>query len=86
MSCTVTVAGLTNAATQVNATCPAAAFTNLAASVTTAGATNASTDQCLVVTAGTPTVAKTLGAGAISDAATTTLVFTLTNTGTNPAR
>ena len=51
-SCTVTVAGLTNAATQTNASCVGnpAAFTNLAANVTTAGATNASIDQCLAVT------------------------------------
>ena len=86
VSCTVTVAGLTNAASQVNPTCPAAAFTNLTASVTTAGATNASADQCLVVTAGTPTLTKGFAAAAISDTASTTLIFTLTNTGTNPAR
>ena len=33
-----------------------------------------------------PAVAKTFGAGSIADGAATTLVFTLTNTGTNPAQ
>ncbi len=87
-SCTVTVAGLTNQATQVNASCAGspAAFTNLAASVTTANATNASSNQCLVVTSTSPSVAKTFGAASIADGAATTLVFTLTNSGTNPAQ
>ncbi len=87
-SCTVTVSGLTNQATQVNASCAGnpAAFTNLAANVTTTAATNTSTDQCLVVTSTSPSVAKTFGAGSINDTATTTLIFTLTNTGTNPPR
>ena len=87
-SCTVTVAGLTNAATQVNASCAGnpAAFTNLAASVTTTAATNASTDQCLVVTKANASVAKTFGAASFVDGAATTLVFTLTNSGTNPAQ
>ena len=42
-SCTVTVAGLTNAAGQVNASCAGnpAAFTNLAANVTATNATPA---------------------------------------------
>ena len=44
------------------------------------------TNSCLVVTAGTPTVAKTFGASPINDGATTTLVFTLTNSGSNPAQ
>src|SRR4029079_9087604 len=57
-SCTVTVSGLTNAATQVNASCPAAAFTNAAASVTTIGANSIATDQCLVVTRANPSLAK----------------------------
>src|SRR4029079_17844645 len=50
-SCTVTVAGLTNAATQVNASCAGnpAAFTNLAANVTATNATPGGTDQCVVV-------------------------------------
>ena len=87
-SCTVTVAGLTNQATQVNASCVGnpAAFTNLAASVTTTGITNGSTDQCLVVNRANATVAKTFGAGSINDTAATTLVFTLTNSGSNPAQ
>ena len=87
-SCTVTVAGLTNQATQVNASCVGnpAAFTNLATGVTTTAATNTSTDQCLVVTSTGPSVAKTFGAGSINDTAATTLVFTLTNTGTDPPR
>ena len=87
-SCTVTVAGLTNQATQVNASCAAnpAAFTNLATSVTTTAITNGSTDQCLVVNRANATVAKTFGAGSINDAAATTLVFTLTNSGSNPAQ
>src|SRR5262249_16393051 len=87
-SCTVTIAGLTNQATQTNASCAGspAAFTNLAANVTTTGATNASTTQCLVVTSTPPAVAKTFGAGSINDNATTTLVFTLTNSGTAPAQ
>jgi uncharacterized repeat protein (TIGR01451 family) len=87
-SCTVTVAGLTNQPSQTNASCVGnpAAFTNLSASVTPTGATNASTDQCVVVTASTPNVAKTFGSGTIADGASTTVVFTLTNQGTNPAQ
>ncbi len=87
-SCTVTVAGVTNQATQVNASCAGspAAFTNLAASVTAANAANGSTDQCLVVTRADPTVAKTFGAAAIDDTAATTLVFTLANSGSDPAQ
>src|SRR4030095_16461437 len=104
-SCTMTVAGLTNAATQVNASCAGnpAAFTNLSANVTTTGATNGSSDQgvvvtrtnqpgapngcsdrCLVVTRPNPSVAETFGAGTIADGATTSLVFTFTNSGSNP--
>ena len=87
VSCTVTVAGLTNAAGQVNATCPGtAAFTNLAASVTATGANNTSSDQCLLVNRLNPTAAKTFGAASIADGAATTLVFTLANQGTNPAQ
>jgi uncharacterized repeat protein (TIGR01451 family) len=87
-SCTVTLSGLTNQATQVNGSCAGspAAFTNLSASVTTTAATNTSTDQCLVVNRANPNVAKTFGAASINDAAATTLVFTLTNSGTNPAQ
>src|SRR5438045_9643098 len=87
-SCTVTVSGLTNQATQVNASCAAnpAAFTNLAASVTATNATNTSLDRCLVVTATAASVAKTFGAASIADGAATTLLFTLTNSGTNPAQ
>ena len=64
-SCTVTLSGLTNEPGQAG-TCPAAAFTNLAASVTTTNATNTSVDQCLPVTATAPNAAKTFGAGAIT--------------------
>ena len=87
-SCTVTVSGLTNAASQVNASCVGnpAAFTNLAANVTATNATPGGADQCLVVTKANPTVAKTFGAGTIADGAATTLIFTLTNSGTNPAQ
>ena len=84
-SCTVTLSGLTNEPAQVG-TCPVAAQTNLAASVTTTNATNTSTDQCLSVTATAPNAAKAFGAATIADGATTTLVFTLSNTGTNPAQ
>jgi uncharacterized repeat protein (TIGR01451 family) len=85
-SCTVTIAGLTNAVGQTG-TCPGvAAQTNLAANVTATGATNTSTDQCLTVNATPPTAAKTFGAALINDGATTTLIFTLTNQGTNPAQ
>ncbi|MBL0125575.1 MAG: hypothetical protein IPP88_23920 [Betaproteobacteria bacterium] len=84
-SCTITVAGISNATGQTG-TCPNAAQTNLAASVTTTGATNASTDQCLSVTKTNPGVAKTFGAASITDGASTSLIFTLTNTGTNPAQ
>src|SRR5439155_351710 len=87
-SCTVTVSGLTNTATQTNASCAGnpAAFTNLAANVTATNATPGGTDQCLVVTKTNATVAKTFGTGTIADATATTLVFTLTNSGTNPAQ
>ena len=85
-SCTVTVSGLTNTATQVNASCPSAAFTNLAANVTATNATPGGADQCVVVTRANPTVAKTFGAASINDTAATTLVFTLTNSGTSPAQ
>src|SRR5207302_5484291 len=87
-ACAVTVSGLTNTAAQASASCSGnpAAFTNASASVTTTNATNTSTDQCLVVNAGTPSVAKTFGAASISDNTTTTLVFTLTNSGTSPAQ
>ena len=52
----------------------------------TSNATNTSTDQCLVVNRVVPAVAKTFGAVSIADGGTTTLIFTLTNTGTNPAQ
>ena len=79
-SCTITVTGVTNRAAQTNASCAAnpAAFTNAAANISgTANLTNGVGNSCLVVTAGTPTVAKTFGASPINDGATTTLVFTL---------
>ena len=87
-SCTVTVAGLTNTATQVNASCAGnpVAFTNLAANVTATNATPGGADQCVVVTRANPTVAKIFGAASINDTAATSLVFTLTNSGTNPAQ
>src|SRR6185312_10332263 len=87
-SCTVTVSGVTNQATQTNASCAGnpAAFTNLAANVTAANATPAGADQCLVVTRANASAAKTFGAASINDAGSTTLVFTLTNSGTNPAQ
>ncbi len=83
--CTVTLSGLTNEAGQTG-TCLQAAFTNLAANVTTTNATNTSTDQCVSINRINPNVAKTFGTGTINDGATTTLVFTLTNQGTNPAQ
>ena len=84
----MTVSGLTNQPTQANASCVGnpAGFTNLATSVTTTDITNGSTDQCLVVNRANATVAKTFGAASINDAAATTLVFTLTNSGSNPAQ
>lgn len=87
-SCTVTVAGLTNTATQTNASCALspALFTNLATNVTTTRATNTSTDQCLVVAQVNPTLTKAWSTASIADGAATNLVFTLTNAGTNPAQ
>ena len=87
-SCVITVSGLTNAATQTNTSCVGnpAAFTNLAANVTTTRATNASTDQCLLVSAVNPTLTKAWSTATILDGAMTNLVFTLTNSGTNPAQ
>ncbi len=85
VSCTVTVGGLTNSAGQTG-TCPVAAQTNLGASVTATNATSTAVDQCLTVTKTNPTVAKTFGAASITDGGSTSLIFTLTNSGTNPAQ
>ncbi len=85
VSCTVTVAGVSNTAGQTG-TCPVAAQTNLGASVTATNATSTAVDQCLTVTKTNPTVAKTFGAGSITDGGSTSLIFTLTNSGTNPAQ
>jgi uncharacterized repeat protein (TIGR01451 family) len=87
-SCTVTVSGLTNTATQTNASCAMnpPLFTNLAANVTTTRATNSSTDQCLVVNLVSPTLTKTWATTPINDGSATNLVYTLTNSGTNPAQ
>ena len=84
-TCTATVAGVTNVAGQTG-TCPQAAQTNLTASVTTTGATNTSTDQCLTVNTSVPTLTKVFTPATFVDGGTTTLRFTLTNNGTNPAR
>ena len=87
-TCTVTVAGLTNTPTQINASCVGnpAAFTNLATNVTTVRAANASADQCLAVAIVNPTLTKAWSTATINDNATTNLVFTLTNSGTSPAQ
>src|SRR6185295_7374384 len=85
-SCTVTLSGLTNTAGQVNASCPAAAFTNLAANVTTTNATVGGGDVCMVVTRLNPTLNKAFSPTTIAAGATSTLTFTITNSGTNPAR
>ncbi len=85
VSCTVTVAGVSNTAGQTG-TCPVAAQTNLGASVTATNATSTAVDQCLTVTKTNPTVAKTFGAASITDGGSTSLIFTLTNSGTNPAQ
>jgi mucin-19 len=87
-SCTVTVTDLTNTPTQTNASCMSnpPLFTNLATNVSTTRATNISTDQCLVVNTINPTLSKGWSASTINDAGTTNLIFTLTNSGTNPAQ
>jgi uncharacterized repeat protein (TIGR01451 family) len=87
-SCTVTVAGLTNVATQTSNSCTGnpAAFTNLATNVTGTRATNASSDQCLVVAQISPTLTKAWSPATINDSAATDLVFTLVNAGTLPAQ
>ena len=84
-TCTVTVAGVTNVAGQTGS-CPLAAQTNLTASVTTTGATNTSIDQCLTINTSVPTLTKVFTPATLVDGGTTTLRFTLTNNGTNPAR
>ena len=87
-TCTVTVAGLTNVATQTNTTCTPnqPAFTNLATNVSTTRLTNTSIDRCLVVTQSNATLTKSWGEASIADGTPTMLVFTLTNTGSNPAQ
>ncbi len=87
-SCTVTVSGLTNQATQLNASCAGnpAAFTNLAANVTTTNATNGSSDQCLVVSRVNSVLTKAFAPATIDQGGTSTLVFTLANSGSNPAQ
>ena len=88
-SCTITIAGVTNRAGQVNASCAGnpAAFTNAAANITgTTNVTNAVTGQCVVVNTVAPTLTKAWSTATINDGATTNLVLTLTNSGTNPAQ
>ena len=86
-ACTITVAGLTNAASQVNASCPAAAFTNGASAMgSLANVTNGVTDQCLVVSRVAPALTKSFAPATISQGGVSTLTFTLANTGTNPAQ
>ncbi len=87
-SCTVTVAGVTNQATQVNASCVGnpAGFTNLGANVTTTGITNGSTDQCLVVNRANASLGKVFSPATIDLGGTSTLAFTLSNGGTSPAQ
>ncbi len=86
-SCTVAVAGLTNAAAQVNPGCPAAAFTNGAGAMSgVANVLNAVTDQCLVVNGIAPALTKAFSPSTIDEGGVSTLTFTLANTGTNPAQ
>ena len=87
-ACTISIAGLTNTPTQINASCATnpPLFTNLATNVTTTRATNTSTDQCLVVALVNPTLTKAWSSATINDNAPTNLVFTLTNSGTSPAQ
>ena len=86
-TCSVTVAGVTNATAQVNASCPAAAFTNGAAAMGgLANVTNGVTDQCLVVDRVNPSLTKAFAPATISQGGVSTLTFTLTNAGTNPAQ
>ncbi|NJD23984.1 MAG: DUF11 domain-containing protein, partial [Betaproteobacteria bacterium] len=86
-TCTITVAGLTNAASQVNASCPAAAFTNGASAMgSLANVANGVTDQCLVVNRIAPALTKAFAPATINQGGTSTLTFTLANSGTNPAQ
>ena len=86
-SCTVTAAGLTNATAQVNASCPAANFTNGAASIgSLANATNGVTDQCLLVNRVNPSLTKSFGPSTIDQGSVSTLTFAIANSGTNPAQ
>ena len=82
----MTLSGLTNTVGQVNASCPAANFTNTAAAVTTTNATVGGGDVCLVVNALAPTLNKVFAPTTIAAGGTSTLTFTITNTGTSPAR
>jgi uncharacterized repeat protein (TIGR01451 family) len=86
-SCTVTVSGLTNASSQVNPACPAASFTNGSAAIgSLARVTNGVTDQCLVVNRVNPSLTKAFSPATIDQGAVSTLVFTIANSGTNPAQ
>ena len=86
-SCTITIAGVTNRAGQVNASCAGnpAAFTNAAANITgKTSVTNGVASQCVVVNTGAD-ADQDLGASTINGG-TTNIVLTLTNSGTNPAQ
>ena len=85
VSCTVTVAGVSNTPGQTG-TCPVAAQTNLGASVTATNATSTAVDQCLTVNPDQLNLTKTFTPSTFVDGSTTILRFTLTNSGTNPAR
>ena len=70
----------------MNASCPAANFTNLAANVTATNASVTGGNACLVVNRVDPVLTKAFTPATIDQGGTSTLVFTLTNAGTNPAQ
>ncbi len=88
-SCTITVTAVTNRAGLTNASCMSnpVAFTNGSANISpSSGVINGVTNQCVIVNTTPPVLTKAWGAATIVDGASTTLVFTLTNTGSNPAQ
>ena len=86
-ACTVTVSGVTNATSQVNASCPSPGFTNGAAAIgLPVHVANGVSDQCLLVNRINPALTKAFSPATIDQGSTSTLTFTLANSGTNPAQ
>ena len=83
-TCTVTVAGVTNLV-GVTGTCPLVGQTNDSTKITAIArlTNNVGAGPCLTILPA-PTITKAFGVSAIDESASTTLVFTITNSAGNP--